>query len=91
MGCETMSCAFFWFLIYKGLSQRSLGAFFGGILMDREKCNTRSLALLKTTGRATTLVHPMQAISCEICQIEVDTCFCFVYILLHSDYPYHFK
>lgn len=64
---------------------------FGGILCDREKSNTRSLALLKTTGRATTLVHPMQAISCEICQIEVDTCFCFVYILLHSDYPYHFK
>lgn len=28
MGCETMSCAFFWFLVYKGLSQRSLGAFF---------------------------------------------------------------
>lgn len=71
--------------------QRAISKIFGGILCDREKSNTRSLALLKTTGRATTLVHPMKAISCEICQIEVDTCFCFVYILLHSDYPYHFK
>lgn len=71
--------------------QRAISKIFGGILCDREKCNTRRLALLKTTGRATTLVHPMKAISCEICQIEVDTCFCFVYILLHSDYPYHFK
>lgn len=71
--------------------QRAISKIFGGILCDREKCNTRSLALLKTTGRATTLVRPMKAISCEICQIEVDTCFCFVYILLLSDYPYHFK
>lgn len=30
--------------------QRAISKIFGGILCDREKCNTRSLALLKTTG-----------------------------------------
>lgn len=73
--------------------QRAISKIFGGILWGHSlrSGEIQYKALLKTTGRATTLVHPMKAISCEICQIEVDTCFCFVYILLHSDYPYYFK
>lgn len=58
----------FGFCFTKGYHQRSLGTFFA---IGRNAIQEAQLY---------SNLHPRQAISCEICQIKIDTCFSFVYI-----------